>query len=217
LLLYDSRPHLSGRFHNKIIWLSERSPLELRYAFGLWVLATISQFNEQAIINKPSLTAVYQMIRGLGFTAKNRLYYQWIRPSINSWQWKAKVFPAILAEARSRDATIYLADYSEIYLEGSADACLVSNKEGSTDESCKPKSLLNIFSVLDLLGNIRFALHKGIVNSEAVIAFLKQLSICPEHSVFVIMDDRVMHKAQSIRDFVKTQNDRLRLFYMPAP
>ena len=99
-------------------WLAkavrENTPLQYKFAFGLWTLSLIATLIEREFGKKLSLASVSRIMKLLGFSAQKPLYQAWQQDATLVRAWEAEIYPAIRAEAKAVGATIYFADESGI-------------------------------------------------------------------------------------------------------
>ena len=74
---------------------------------------------------------------------------------------------------------------------------------------------LNMLSAVNARGELRFMLVKGRVNGEVFAEFLRRLMHNASQPVFLILDGHSIHRSRPVRDFVASQDGRLRLFLLP--
>jgi transposase len=72
-----------------------------------------------------------------------------------------------------------------------------------------------ILSAVSARGEWRFMLVKGRVNGVVFAELLRRLMHNASHPVFLILDGHSIHRSRPVRDFVASQEGRLRLFFLP--
>ena len=99
-------------------WLAEavreKTPLQYKFAFGLWTLSLIAALIERQFGKKLSLASVSRVMKLLGFSAQKPLYQAWQQDASLVRAWETEFYPAIRAQARAVGATIYFGDESGI-------------------------------------------------------------------------------------------------------
>jgi transposase len=66
-----------------------------------------------------------------------------------------------------------------------------------------------------LSGELRFMTTRRGVNARVFIEFLKRPLLKAKRAIFLIVDGRPSHRAELVRQFVKTTRGKLRLFFLP--
>ncbi|MCL2591360.1 MAG: IS630 family transposase [Betaproteobacteria bacterium] len=193
----------------------DKTPLQFKFAFGLWTLSLISALIEQEFGKKLSLASVSRVMKVLGFAAQKPLYRAWQQDAALVSQWETETYPAIRAQAKSVGATIYFADESGIRPGRHTGAVWASKGESPVVGAAGRRFSLNMISAASARGDFRFMLHDGTVTAEVFREFLKRLLPGAEKPVFLIVDGHPIHKDKLIKAFVRAQAGRLKLFYLP--
>ncbi|MBI4725947.1 transposase [candidate division TA06 bacterium] len=74
---------------------------------------------------------------------------------------------------------------------------------------------LNMISVVNRLGKMRFMIETGRMNAETLCQFLDRLMVGSQRPVFLILDGHPMHKSGRVSATVRSYQGRLRLFTLP--
>ncbi len=74
---------------------------------------------------------------------------------------------------------------------------------------------LNMVSVINARGQMRFMVHEGRLTAEVFVEFLKRLVRGTTLPVFLVLDGHSAHCARLVREYVATCDGRLRLFFLP--
>lgn len=200
-------------------WLAEavreNTPLQYKFAFGLWTLSLIAALIEQQFGKKLSLASVSRVMKLLGFSAQKPLYQAWQQDATLVRAWEAELYPAIRAQARAVGATIYFGDESGIRSDYHTGTTWAPVGQTPVVEVTGRRFSLNMISAVSAQGEFRFMLHEGSVNASVFREFLKRLLIGAKTPVFLIVDGHPIHKAKLIQKFVDAQQGRLKLFYLP--
>lgn len=200
-------------------WLAgairDHTPLQFKFAFGLWTLSLIAALIERQFGKKLSLASVSRIMKLLGFSAQKPLYQAWQQDIELARQWESELYPAIRAEAQAMGATIYFADESGIRSDYHTGTTWAPKGETPVLEVTGRRFSLNMISAVSPRGEFRFMLHDGSVTAGVFREFLKRLLIGAEKPVFLVVDGHPIHKAKLVKDFVDAQNGRLKLFYLP--
>jgi len=199
-------------------WLAQavkdNTPLQFKFAFGLWTLSLIAAPIERQFRKKLSLASVSRIMKLLGFSVQEPLYQAWQQDATLVRTWEAEIYPAIRAEAKAKGATIYFADESGIRSDYHAGTTWAPVGETPVVEVTGRRFSLNMISAVSPRGEFRFMLHDGSVNADVFREFLKRLLIGKTAPVFLIADGHPIHKAKLIKEFVVAQDGKLKLFYL---
>jgi len=204
---------------DELRWLAravrDNSPLQFKFAFGLWTLSLIAALIEREFGKKLSLASVSRIMKLLGFSAQKPLYQAWQQDATLVRQWEAETYPAIRAEAQAVGATIYFADESGIRSDYHTGTTWAPIGETPVVDVTGRRFSLNMISAVSPRGDFRFMVHDGSVNAEVFREFLKRLMIGAKKPVFLIVDGHPIHKAKLIKAFVEAPQGRLKLFTLP--
>jgi transposase len=74
---------------------------------------------------------------------------------------------------------------------------------------------LNMLSVVNARGQLRFMVHEGRLNGPVFVEFLKRLVYKAPRPIFLVLDGHSVHKSRPVRDYVTSQDGKLRLFFLP--
>lgn len=200
-------------------WLAQavrdNTPLQYKFAFGLWTLSLIAALIEREFGKKLPLASVSRIMKLLGFSAQKPLYQAWEQDATLVRAWEAEIYPAIRAEARAKGTTIYFADESGVRSDYHTGTTWAPVGETPVVEVTGRRFSLNMIPAVSPRGDFRFMLHDGSVNAEVFQEFLKRLLIGADAPVFLVVDGHPIHKAKLIKDFVAAQDGMLKLFYLP--
>ncbi len=75
---------------------------------------------------------------------------------------------------------------------------------------------LNMISAVTATGEMHWMMHEGRCTATVFIRFLEGLLQDIDGIVFLVLDGCSIHKAKCVNAFVKEQNGRLKLFFLPA-
>ncbi|MEM5318528.1 IS630 family transposase [Paraburkholderia sp. JHI869] len=200
-------------------WLAQavrdNTPLQYKFEFGLWTLSLIAALIERKFGKKLSLSGVSRIMKLLGFTAQKPLYQAWQQDAALVRQWEFETYPAIRAEVRAAGATIYFADESGLRSDYHTGTTWAPQGQTPVVETTGRRFSLNMISAVSPQGEFRFMVHDGAVTATVFREFLGRLMIGADKPVFLVLDGHPVHKARLVQDFVKAQNGRLKLFYLP--
>ena len=200
-------------------WLAravrDNTPLEFGFAFGLWTLTLIAALIDKEFGKDVSLASVSRIMKRLGFTAQKPLYQAWQQDATLVRQWETSVYPAIHAEARAAGATIYFGDEAGMRSDYHTGTTWAPVGQTPVVGVTGRRFSLNMLSAVSPQGEFRFMLHEGTVNAAVFGEFLERLMVAADKPVFLVVDGHPIHKAQSVETFVKAQQGRLKLFYLP--
>ena len=195
--------------------VQEGTPQQLKLPYALWTLSLIRELIRRHLGKTLALSSVSRIMKLLGFSAQKPLYQAWQQDPVLVRQWETESYPEIRAEARRMGATIYFADESGIRSDYHTGTTWAPVGQTPVVSVTGRRFSLNMISAVSPQGEFRFMLHEGSVTAKVFKTFLQRLLAGAEHPIFLVVDGHPIHKSRLVRDFVKSTNGRLRLYFLP--
>jgi transposase len=195
--------------------VQEETPQQLKLPYALWTLSLIRELIRRHLGKTLALSSVSRIMKLLGFLAQKPLYEAWQQDPVLVRQWETETYPGIRAEARRIGATIYFADESGIRSDYHTGTTWAPVGQTPVVSVTGRRFSLNMISAVSPQGEFRFMLHRGSVTAKVFKTFLQRLLVGGEQPIFLIVDGHPIHKSRLVRDFVKSTNGRLRLYFLP--
>ncbi len=201
----------------QLAWLAQalrKHPEQYEFPFALWTLALVRDLIVRRFAQEVSLMTVRNMLRSLGFSVQRPTYRAWQQDAALVAHWEQEDYPAIQALARKAGATIYFGDESGMRSDYHTGTTWAPRGETPVVRATGRRFSLNMISAISPRGQVRFMTHTGTCTAVVFRDFLKRLPASSGTPVFLLVDGHAIHKAKLVRDFVATQEGRLRLFYL---
>jgi len=195
--------------------VQEGTPQQLKLPYALWTLSLIRELIRRHLGKTLALSSVSRIMKLLGFSAQKPLYQAWQQDPVLVRQWETESYPEIRAEARRMGATIYFADESGIRSDYHTGTTWAPVGQTPVVSVTGRRFSLNMISAVSPQGEFRFMLHEGSVTAKVFKTFLQRLLAGAEHPIFLVVDGHPIHKSRLVRDFVKSTNGRLQLYFLP--
>lgn len=200
-------------------WIAEtvrdKTPQQLKFECGLWTLSLIGEVIYRQFGKRLSKPSVSRILRILGFTPQRPLYRAWQQDVVWVEKWCAEEFPKLKAEAKRAGAVIYFADEAGIRSDYHAGTTWAPCGQTPVVKATGRRFGLNLLSAVSGRGDFRFMVHEGAVTAQVFVEFLKRLLVGSLQPIYLVVDGHPIHKAKRVREFVKAQEDRLRLVFLP--
>ena len=207
---------LSGE---QLSWLAgavrRHTPQQYQFEFALWTLRLIGELIKRRFRVSLSRSAVGRVMHTLGFTAQRPLYRATQRDAVWVERWQREAFPAIAAEAKRAGATLLFADEAGLRSDYHAGTTWAPIGKTPVVEATGRRFSLNMLSAVSATGQFRFMVHEGSTTAKVFVEFLKRLMQDAKRPIFLIVDGHPIHKAKLVKDYVLTQQGRLKLFWLP--
>jgi transposase len=192
-----------------------KSPLQFRFEFALWTREMIRMLLREEFSLKLSLTSVGRLLRQLGLSCQRPLFRATEQDPERVRRWRDEEFPLIRRMAKEAGARIFFGDEAGVRSDYHAGTTWgVKGKTPVVPRTGQRKSV-NMLSAVSARGELRFMLVQGRVNGPVFAEFLRRLMHNAPQPIFLILDGHSIHHSRPVRDFVASQEDRLRLFFLP--
>ncbi len=192
-----------------------KNPLQLRFELALWTRSMIRELIREKFGVHLSEVSVGRMLRKLGLSPQRPLRRAYERDPEFVESWRNKDLPKIRRLAKNDGATLFFSDETGIRSDFHAGTTWAPRGQTPVVPATGPRSGMNLISAISPRGEFRFMTVEGRMNSEKFIEFLERLVHDASRPVFLIVDRHPSHRAKQVREFVKSTEGRLRLFFLP--
>jgi transposase len=207
---------LSGE---QMLWLASavrhHTPQQYQFKFALWTLQLIGEVIHRRFGIRLSRSALGRAMKALGFTPQRPLYRAKQRDAVLVERWQQEEFPAIVAEARRAGATILFADEAGIRSDYHAGTTWSPRGRTPVVATTGQRFSLNMLSAVSATGQFRFMIHEGTVTAQVFLKFLTRLMQGASRPVYLVVDGHPIHRARIVKEYVATQEGKLKLFFLP--
>lgn len=193
----------------------DTTPDQQKLPFALWTLAGIRECIRRRFGVLLSKATLGRVMARLGFSFQKPIQRAYEQNTSLVKTWLTEEFPKIQRLAKQEGAEIFFEDESGIRSDASVGKTW--GKIGKTPVVSRTgrRYGLNLISAISPGGEIRFMFTKGTFGAKEFITFLSRLLTTCRRKVFVIADGHPAHKAVSVRKFLETVKNRMRIFYLP--
>jgi transposase len=208
---------LNGRI---IRWVYQvvvgKDPRQYKFPFALWTRTAIATLIYQRYDIRLSANSVGRLLAQLGITPQKPLWRAYQQDSERVRQWVEEEYPSIAKEARQLGAEIWFADESGLRSDYHAGTTWGLKGKTPVIRSTGARHRLNMLSVVNRRGRMRFMIEKGGVNGEVMCRFLDRLMFGSSKPVFLIWDGHPTHKSREVAEKVRSYKGRLRVYLLPG-
>jgi len=193
-----------------------KNPLQLRFPFALWTCGMLVDLIKRQFGISLSRSSVSRLLKQLGLSPQRplRRAYQQNQEAVE--QWLKEDFPRIRKEAQEVGATIYFADEAGVRSDYHSGTTWGIRGQTPVVSATGARFGLNVISVVNRQGKLRFMVFNGRLNGDLFIQFLRRLLYGAIHPIFLIVDGHPVHRSAAVRKFVASTEGKLRLFYLPT-
>ncbi len=193
----------------------EESPLQHKFAFGLWTLKLIRELIRRQFDVSLAISSTWKLMQLMGFSSQKPLYVAWQQDSALVRRWEAEAFPAIRAQAKALGASIYFADESAIRSDYHRGSTWAPTGQTPVVTATGRRFSLNMLSAISTRGELNFMVHEGRVDASVFIDFLGRLLIGATAPILLVVDGHPVHHSKRVREFVASLNGQLTLHFLP--
>lgn len=194
----------------------DHTPADFGFAEALWTRELIGALVEQRFGVAFTPQWVGTLMRRIGFSPQRPVYRASQQDPVKVKAWREEVYPAIKAEAAQAGATIYFGDEAHLRQDFHAGATWAPVGQTPVVESSAKRESVSMISAIEPRGSIHFSVFTGSCDAERFIEFCKDVLRDDGGTVFLILDNSSIHKANAVKDFVADCEGRLKLFYLPG-
>ena len=210
-------PKLNGK---AMAWVyrvvTMKNPMQMKFVFALWTIDMIRKL----IINKFGISlskaSVSRLLDQLGLSAQKPLWraYQQNPEAVESWL--KSEYPKIKRMATKSGAEIFFGDEAGVRSDHHAGTTWAPKGKTPVVSATGARFGFNIISAVSARGTLRFMIVEGSVGAATFIEFMKRLLVGATKPVYLIVDGHPSHKAKMVKQWLETQEGKLRLFLLPG-
>lgn len=193
-----------------------KNPLQLRFPFALWTCDMLVDLIKRQFGISLSRSSVSRLLKQLGLSPQRPLRRAYQQNPEAVEQWLKEDFPHIRKEAQKVGATIYFADEAGVRSDYHSGTTWGIRGQTPVVSGTGARFGLNVISVVNRQGKLRFMVFNGRLNGDLFIQFLRRLLYGASHPIFLIVDGHPAHKSAKVGKFVASTEGKLRLFYLPT-
>jgi transposase len=193
-----------------------KNPQQLKFTFALWTARMIGDVIADRFGVKLSKASVCRLLAQLGLTPQRPVWRAYQQRPEDVERWLKEEYPRIRARAKRENAIIFFGDEAGVRSDHHAGTTWAPRGLTPVVSSTGARFGLNLISAVSAQGEFRFMVTHGRVGGRVFIEFLRRLLHNADRPVFLIVDGHPAHKAVIVRQFVESQNARLRLYFLPA-
>ena len=191
-------------------------PRQYKFPFALWTRNAIAALIDQRYGIRLSANSVGRLLAQLGITPQKPLWRAYQQDPERVRQWIEEEYPSIVKEAKRLGAEIWFADESGLRSDYHAGTTWGRKGQTPVVSSTGARYRLNMLSVVNRRGRMRFMIEKSKVNGEVVCRFMERLMVGRSKPVFLIWDSHPAHKSGEVAEKVRSYQGKLRVYRLPG-
>jgi len=193
-----------------------KDPRQYKFPFALWTRNAIATLIYQRYDIRLSANSVGRLLAQLGITPQKPLWRAYQQDPERVRLWVEEEYPSIAKEAKRLKAEIWFADESGLRSDYHAGTTWGAKGKTPVVRSTGARHRLNLLSVVNRRGRMRFMIEKGGVNGEVMCRFLDRLMIGSSRPVFLIWDGHPTHKSNEVSAKIRSYKGKLRVYLLPG-
>jgi transposase len=194
----------------------DRYPDQLKLPFYLWTRGAVAELIEKKFGIRLSVWTVGRYLGRWGFTPQKPLRKAFEQDPEQVRQWLGEKYPQIRSLAKRKKAEIYWGD--EMGLRSDHVCGRSYGRRGKTPVilGTGQRFGCNMISALTNRGRVYFMIIKRRFRGEVFIEFLRRLVRQVPRYIFLIIDQHPVHVAIKVKKWLKKNEARIRVFYLPS-
>ena len=203
----------------KLKWIFDtvtmKDPRQLKFEFALWTARMVGALIYSKFRIRLSKASVCRLLGQLGLTPQRPSWRAYQQSGEAVQHWLNVEYPKIRRQAKKENAIIFFGDEAGVRSDHHAVTTWAPKGQTPVVNSTGARFGLNIISAVSAQGEFRFMTVEGRVNAHVFLEFLKRLIHNSDRPIYLIVDGHPSHKAKLIADFVDSEKERLKLFFLP--
>ena len=196
--------------------ISDKCPEQLKLpGFWLWTRDAVRLLIQDRFGINLSVSTVGRYLRRWGLTPQKPARRAYQRDARACQHWMEEEYPAIRIQANREKATILWGD--ECGFRSDHQTGTSYSKRGKTPiiPATGDRFRCNMVSAIDNNGHLYFKMFDGSFTVQVFIYFMQRLVRQSKRKVYLIVDNLSVHKSAKVAEWVYTNGQRIRLFFLP--
>ena len=209
-------PKLSEKQRQQVKrWILGKDPRQYGFDFGLWSRRIVRALIQEKMGIELGLTAVGRLLASLDITPQKPLRRAYERDPQAVEQWRKQTYPKLRRRAKRVGAMIFFLD--EAGFQSDPPLGRTYGLKGKTPvvTTSGQRQSINVISAVNARGQFWAATYPGKLDAEAFAAFVQNFMSGRKGKVFLVVDGHPAHKANLVKQLIKSMEGRLELHFLP--
>lgn len=193
-----------------------KNPSQLDLGPALWTLPLVGQLIERMFGVTFDPTTVGRLLRKLGLTPQRPLRQAFQRDEAECRRWAQAQFPAVVREAKRKQATLLFLDESGIHEDGPVGRTWAQKGSRPVVRVTGSRRRTNVISAISPRGRMWFRCYGGTLNAERFEAFLVDLLASVKGKIVLVLDRHPAHRAGRVQRFLRAHRARITIHFLPS-
>jgi transposase len=195
--------------------ITDTTPGQLKLPFALWTRAAIVELIEREFGIALPVRTMGHYLQRCGFTAQKPIKRAYEQQPEAIAAWLKTAYPRIQRQAVAEGAAIYWGDETSSSPSDPRGHGFAPRGRTPVRPILSQRKSVSFLSAISNQGTLRFLVLKQAIDAQTLIRFLRRLCRDAGRKVFLILDNRNVHKAREVRAWVAAHADAIALFCLP--
>jgi len=193
-----------------------KNPDQLNFGVALWTLPIIAQLVEAKFGIVLHATTIMRLLHRIGITPQKPVRQSVKRDDGEVRRWTTETFPAIVREARRKQATLLFLDETGVHEDHAVGTTWAAVGKSPLVRVSGARRRANVISALSPRGRLWFRCFRGTLTATRYVEFLAALLRDVRGRVVLVHDRHPAHGAAAVRRFIKAKAARLSVHELPS-
>lgn len=196
-------------------WILGKDPRQYGFDFGLWSRRIVQQLIQDRMGVKLSLTSVGKLLASLDITPQKPLRRAYERDPEAVALWEKETYPKLRKRAKRLGARIFFSDEAGFQSDPVLGRTYGLKGKTPVVTTSGQRQSLNVISAVNARGGFWAVTYTGKLNAESFVLFLRNFMKSQTGKIFLVVDGHPAHKANAVKNYVKSLKGRLELYFLP--
>jgi transposase len=193
-----------------------KNPRQLNFGTALWTLPIIGRLIEVKFGTVLHTTTISRLLVRLGLTPQKPVRRAFQRDDGECRYWMERQFPAIVREAKRKQAVLLFEDETGIHEDHAVGRTWGERGVTPVVRVSGQRRRINVISAISPRGRIWFRCYRGTLNAPRYVEFLADLLHDIRGKIILIQDRHPAHVAAATRRFILEHASRLSVHELPS-
>ena len=195
--------------------MTNKCPDQLRLPFVLWTREALVGFLKNQYGIEVSVWTAGRYLKAWGFSPQKPVRRAYEKNPELVQRWLDKEYPRIQALAKKERAEIHWGDEMGIRSDHQAGRSFSPVGQTPAVPGTGRRFGCNMISTVTNRGVMAFMVFQGGFSGRVFLKFIKRLLKHRKSKIFLIVDGHPAHKAGTVKNWIKAQKEKLRVFFLP--
>ncbi len=194
----------------------DKQPDQIKLPFYLWTQESVAVLIARKYGVKLSRWTVGRYLREWGFSPQKPIHKAVEQDPVAVRRWLDEEYPAIVAEAKQKNAKIFWADEMGIRSDDHRGRSYGLIGQTPVLTTTGKRFGCNMISAISNQKKLFFMIFTKKFNAVMFIAFLRRLIKQHKGKIYLIVDHHPVHESKKAVQWVERYQDQIKLFFLPA-